>query len=47
LIVATTNIGNNELIALFEEHLDAIVAGLDEVQFVELGSDRLIVHEDR
>ena len=47
LIVATANISNNELLALFEEHLDAIVAGLDEAQFVELGPDWLIVHEDR
>lgn len=47
LIVATGNISNDNLLALFTEHLEAIVAALDEVRFVELGPDRLIVHEDR
>lgn len=47
LVVATGNISNDNLLALFAEHLEAIVAGLDEVRFVELGPDRLIVHEDR
>ena len=47
LIVATGNIANDDLIALFDRHLDAIVTALDEVRFVELGPDRLIVHRDR
>jgi len=47
LIVATGNITNNDLLALFDRHLEAIVAALDEVRFVELANDRLIVHEDR
>ncbi|MGI9080190.1 MAG: DUF5615 family PIN-like protein [Acidimicrobiales bacterium] len=47
LIVAAANTGNNELIALFEKHLDAIVAALDEVRFVELGPAKLIIHADR
>ena len=47
MIVATGNITNNDLFALFGEHLEAIVAALGEVRFVELGTDRLIVHEDR
>ncbi len=45
--MATANIGNNELIALFEENLDDIVNSLDEVQFVELRPGQLIVHEAR
>lgn len=47
LIVATGNITNNDLFALFGGNLEAIVAALGEVRFVELGTDRLIVHEDR
>lgn len=46
-IVATGNITNNDLFALFGENLEAIVAALGEVRFVELGTNRLIVHEDR
>lgn len=46
LIVATANIRNDELIALFDQHLDAIVAALSEARFVELGLDQLIVHDD-
>lgn len=38
---------NDELIALFDQHLDAIVAALSGVRFVELGLDQLIVHDDR
>lgn len=47
LVVATANIRNDELIALFDQHLDAIVTALSEARFVELGLDRLIVHDDR
>lgn len=47
LIVATANIRNDDLIALFDQHLDAIVAALHEARFVELGLDQLIVHDDR
>ncbi len=47
LIVATGNVSNNGLLALFDRHLDSIVAALEEVRFVELTDDRLIVHEDR
>ncbi len=47
LVVATGNIHNNDLLALVSEHLEAITAALDEVAFVELGHDRLVVHEDR
>lgn len=47
LVVATGNVGNNDLLALFDENLDAVVSALEEVRFVELGPDRLIVHHDR
>lgn len=47
LIVATGNVTNDKLLALFSAHLDAIVTGLNEGAFVELDHDRLVVHEDR
>jgi len=47
LIVVTGNISNDDLAALFDRNLDAIITALDEVRFVELGPDRLIVHRDR
>jgi hypothetical protein len=46
-VVATGNISNDDLLALFDQHLHSIVAALDEARFVELGPDRLIVHQDR
>lgn len=45
LIVATGNIANRELLALFDEHLEAIVAALDSADLVELGSAELTVHD--
>lgn len=47
LVVATGNITNDSLLALFEKHLDAIVATLTEADFVELGPDSLVVHRRR
>jgi predicted nuclease of predicted toxin-antitoxin system len=44
LIVTTGNITNDDLLALFATHLDDVVNALHEGPFVELGSDRLIVH---
>lgn len=44
LVVATGNISNRALIALFGEHLTSIVAALDGVDFVELTSDSLVAH---
>ena len=41
LVVATGNITNAALLALFELHLDAIVSALDEADFVELSEDAL------
>jgi len=42
LVVATGNIANDDLIALFDRHLDAVVAALEEARFVELAHDRLV-----
>ena len=47
LAVATGNITNDALLALFAKHLDVIVAALDESDFVELGPDALVVHRRR
>jgi len=47
LVVATGNITNTALVSLFERHLDAIVAALDEADFVEIGPDSLVVHRRR
>jgi predicted nuclease of predicted toxin-antitoxin system len=44
LVIATGNITNNELLSLIEANLGEIEAALDEAAFVELASDRLIVH---
>ncbi len=47
LVVATGNTTNNALLTLFEAHLDAIVAALDEADYVEIGPRALIVHRRR
>lgn len=44
LLVATGNITNVALLALFELHLGAIVDALGEAAFVELDRTSLIVH---
>ncbi|MDQ3152122.1 MAG: DUF5615 family PIN-like protein [Actinomycetota bacterium] len=46
LVVATGNT-NTALVSLFERHLDAIAAALDEADFVEIGPDSLVVHRRR
>lgn len=47
LVVATGNITNDVLLALFDQHLYSITAALQEVRFVELEPDSLVVHHDR
>lgn len=47
LVVATGNITNTALLALFASAHDAIVDALDEADFVELRSDALILHRRR
>lgn len=47
LLVTTGNITNDTLMALFDQHLDTMVAALQEAMFIEVGSDILVVHRDR
>ncbi|MGH3501938.1 MAG: DUF5615 family PIN-like protein [Nocardioidaceae bacterium] len=47
LVVATGNITNAALLALFTAHLDAIVDAFAGADFLELGPDALIVHRRR
>ncbi|TNC19616.1 DUF5615 family PIN-like protein [Amycolatopsis alkalitolerans] len=47
LIVATGNVSNHDLLALFEKHLGTIAEILAEADLVELGPQQLIVHADR
>ncbi len=47
LVVATGNITNDALLALFATNLDVIVAALDEGDFVGFGPDALVVHRRR
>jgi predicted nuclease of predicted toxin-antitoxin system len=47
LVVATGNITNTALLALFRDNLDVVVAALGEADFVELGPKELIVHRRR
>ena len=44
LVVATGNIGNEELLALFEKRVAEIVTALAGSAFVELHRDVLVVH---
>ncbi len=48
LVVATGNITNDVLLELFELHLDAIAAALDQANLVELSQDTLTLsrHSD-
>lgn len=45
LLVATGNISNDRLLALFETHLNAIESRLETYRFVELAPNALIAHE--
>lgn len=47
LIVATGNITNAALLALFEANLDAVLDALGEADFVELGPAAMVVHRRR
>lgn len=47
LVVATGNITNTALLDLFARALDAVVEAFDEVDFVELHPDELVVHQRR
>jgi predicted nuclease of predicted toxin-antitoxin system len=47
LIVTTGNIGNTDLLSLFDTNLETVVGALEEARFVEIGPAGLIVHDDR
>lgn len=47
LIVATGNITNAALLALFEANLDAVAGALGGADFVELGPEAMVVHKRR
>ncbi|UNX55561.1 hypothetical protein MF406_04680 [Georgenia sp. TF02-10] len=44
LLVATGNIRNDDLLALFDERLDDIAAAFTEAKFVKFHREVLIVH---
>lgn len=45
LVVATGNIANQDLVALFRDHLGTIVEAMEEATFVELGPAGLVIHD--
>jgi predicted nuclease of predicted toxin-antitoxin system len=47
LVVATGNITNAALLALFEVNLDAVVDALGDADFVEMGPGAMVVHRRR
>jgi predicted nuclease of predicted toxin-antitoxin system len=47
LVVATGNITNTELLALFQDYLTTIVDAFGEADFVELGPHTLVIHQRR
>ena len=44
LVVVTGNIGNDELMALFAGYSDALATAFDDVDFVALNRDVLVLH---
>lgn len=46
LIVATGNIHNSELLALFDVHLDELIAALEANDLVELDQSSVSIYED-
>ena len=47
LIVATGNVTNRDLLVLFEQHLEAIVAAFEGANLIELGPDHLTILDQR
>jgi predicted nuclease of predicted toxin-antitoxin system len=47
LAVVTGNISNADLLRVFTDNLDQIVSALDESSFIELGSEVLVIHDER
>ena len=46
LIVATGNIHNNDLLSLFDVHLDELIAALEANDLVELDQSSVSIYED-
>jgi predicted nuclease of predicted toxin-antitoxin system len=47
LIVATGNISNRDLLAMFTDNLETVVAALGEAMYIELSSTGLVIHDDK
>jgi predicted nuclease of predicted toxin-antitoxin system len=47
LVVATGNVSNRDLLALFAENLETLVVALDEARYVEIGPSGLVIHDDK
>ena len=47
LVVATGNISNRDLLALFADNLETLVVALDEARYVEIGPSGLVIHDDK
>jgi hypothetical protein len=46
-VVATGNISNRDLLALFVDNLETLVVALDEARYVEIGPSGLVIHDDK
>jgi predicted nuclease of predicted toxin-antitoxin system len=47
LVVATGNIANNDLLALFETNLALITDALDNASLVEVSQSSVVIHDNR
>ncbi|MGH3615378.1 MAG: DUF5615 family PIN-like protein [Pseudonocardia sp.] len=47
LVVATGNVTNVALLALFRANIDAVVGAFDESDFIELGPETMVAHRRR
>lgn len=45
LLVSTGNTANDELLALFDKHLEALLTAFTSSPFVEMYADLLVVHQ--
>ena len=46
LVVATGNIANDDLLALFETNLALIVDAFENATFIEIGQTSVVIHDD-
>ena len=45
-MVATVNIANDDLLALFEANLALIVDAFENATFIEIGQTSVVIHDD-